>query len=133
MKEIVNLDSLMNGALNERYNTEIKKILENIYDPNTDPKVKRSITLTLTLAPNQNRDAAEMECNVKVKLAPPVPVKQTVFITQNDDGSVHALENNGQLPGQVDMYGHVNQPGEATLGADTEIPDVVEFRRSKEG
>lgn len=111
-------------------------MLANIYDPNTDPKKKRQLTLTLTLIPNANRDAAEMECNVKVVLAPPVPVKQTIFIHKNDDGSVHALENNGQLPGQVDMYGNINEPGEATFNqqdAAGDIPEIIRIPKTQEG
>jgi phage-related tail fiber protein len=137
MKEITNLDQLMNGALNERFNSEIKKVWRNVLDPNTDPKAKRKLTVTISLRPNQNRDAAEMEADVKVLLAPPVPIQQTVYVHQNDDGSVHAMENNGQLPGQVDMYGNINEPGEATFNAPDpetgEIPSVVQFKRKQEG
>ena len=137
MKEIQNLDQLMNGALNERFNSEIKKVWDNVLDPNTDPKAKRKLVMTITMKPNANRDAAEMEAEVNVKLAPPVPIQQTVYVHRNDDGSVHALENNGQLPGQVDLYGNVNQPGEATFNQPDpeigEIPDVVQFKRKQEG
>jgi len=137
VKEITNLDQLMNGALNERFNSEIKKVWKNVLDPNTDPKAKRKLVMTITMKPNANRDAAEMEAEVTVKLAPPVPIQQTVYVHQNDDGSVHALENNGQLPGQVDMYGNINEPGEATFNApdpDTgEIPSLVQFKKKQEG
>ena len=137
MKEITNLDQLMNGALTERFNSEIKKVWKNVLDPNTDPKAKRKLTMTITLKPNANRDAADMEADVTVKLAPPVAIQQTVYVHQNDDGSIHAMENNGQLPGQVDMYGHVNEPGQAVFNAPDpetgEIPGVVQFKRKQEG
>lgn len=129
MKEITSLDTLMNGALNERFNSEMRKLLENIYDPNTDPIKKRKLVMTLSIQPSANRDSAQIESDVKIVLAPPVPHKQTIFIAQTDDGRVHAVENNGQLPGQVDMDGGVNEPCEAYFGDASEIPAVIEFNK----
>lgn len=47
MFEITNLSEMSNGAVNERFNYELQKVVENICDPNTDPKKKRKITLTM--------------------------------------------------------------------------------------
>lgn len=115
-REIKSLDQVMNGAVNERFKTELEKVWQNIFDPNTNPEQKRSVTLTFTFKPNQNRDAAAMSFNVSSKVAPPVPVQQTVLMYQRDDGSVIVTERTEQIPGQMDMEGQ-EQP----------LPRVVEF------
>ena len=115
-REIKSLDQVMNGAVNERFQTELAKVWKNIFDPNTDPEQKRSVTLTFTFKPNSNRDAASMSFDVKSKVASPVPVQQTVLLYQRDDGSVIVTERTDQIPGQLDMEGNEQR-----------IPNVVEF------
>lgn len=116
-REIKSLDQVMDGAVNERFKRELDKVWGNIFDPNTNPEQKHSVTLTFTFKPNQNRDAASMSFDVKSKLAPPVPVQQTVLMYQRDDGSVIVTERTDQIPGQIDMEGNVQA-----------APNVVEFK-----
>ncbi len=115
-REIKSLDQVMNGAVNERFKTELEKVWKNIFDPNTNPEQKRSVTLTFTFKPNQNRDAASMSFNVNSKIASPIPVQQTVLMYQRDDGSVVVTERTEQVPGQMDIDGNEQR-----------IPHVVEF------
>jgi len=105
-RQIRNLDELMDGALTERFNTELKRVLENVFDPNTDTKKKRGISINITIAPNERRDAAEFKVEVKSVLAPPVPNAQTVFLSMDDKtGTVTATEITNQTPGQMNMEG----------------------------
>lgn len=115
-REIKSLDQVMNGAVNERFQAELSKVWQNIFDPNTNPEQKRSVTLTFTFKPNQNRDAASMSFNVSSKVAAPIPVQQTVLMYQRDDGSVIVTERTEQIPGQLDIEGHEQR-----------VPRVVEF------
>ena len=134
MREIKNLDTLMDGALTERFNQEFKKVLQNVFDPNTDPKKKRKLTMIVSVTPNERRDAADLQVDVTTTLAAHVPTTQTVFISMQDDGTVHALEQTGQLPGQIDMDGNVNIPNEVNFGgetAPTDMPDVINFNERK--
>lgn len=114
-REIRRLDELMDGALTERFNYEMERVLQNVFDPNTDPKSKRGITITISIAPNERRDAADFKIDVKSRLASPMPVAQTVLIAQSDDGSVTATEITGQVPGQMNIEG------------DEFIPRMVKF------
>ena len=102
-REIKSLDQVMNGAVNERFQTELAKVWKNIFDPNTDPEQKRSVTLTFTFKPNSNRDAASMSFDVKSKVASPVPVQQTVLLYQRDDGSVIVTERTDRIPNVVEF------------------------------
>lgn len=71
------LDLLMGGAVQERFRIALAEVLANIRDPNTRATEKRSITLTLTLAPYATRDTAQMDVTVKTKLAAAAPAETT--------------------------------------------------------
>jgi len=114
-RQIGKLDELMDGALTERFNYEMERVLQNVFDVNTNPKAKRQIQIVIDITPNERRDAAEFKVDVKSKVAPPIAVAQTVMLYQDDDGNVTATELTGQVPGQMDMDGNVN------------IPKVVQF------
>lgn len=114
-REIRRLDELMDGALTERFNYEMERVLQNVFDPNTEPQSKRSITITIGIAPNERRDAAEFKIEVKSRLAQTKAVSQTMLINQSDDGVVTATELTGQVPGQMNIEG------------DEFIPRVVSF------
>lgn len=110
MEKVISLDALMNGAVSERVINEINRALENVFDPNTDAKATREVVLTLKMKPNTNRDGAEWRYDTKVKLAPLSSLSQTVFMRKQDDGSVAVFDQNGQLPGQIDINGDENTP-----------------------
>lgn len=114
-RQIKKLDELMDGALTERFNYEMERVLNNVFDMNTDPRKKRQVQIVIDITPNERRDAAEFKVDVKSKLAPPVAIAQTVMIYQDDSGNVTATEITNAIPGQIDMDGDIN------------IPRVVEF------
>jgi len=117
-RQIRNLDELMDGALTERFNYEMDRVLQNVFDPNTNAKQKRQIQIVIDITANERRDAAEFKIDVKSKLAPPVPVSQTVFLAMDDHGNVTATEITNQVPGQVSMEG------------ETVLPKVLEFKNN---
>lgn len=119
-RQIKQLDELMDGALTERFNMEMERVLGNVFDPNTNPKAKRQIQIVIDIAPNERRDAAEFRVDVKSKIAPPVAIAQTVFLHMDDSGNVTATEMTKEVPGQIDMEGNA-QP----------LPRVVEFSSAK--
>lgn len=47
----LNLSQLANGGIQEKINSELEKVLDNIMDPNTSPKEKRKLVITLTFPP----------------------------------------------------------------------------------
>ncbi len=119
-KQIKQLDELMDGALTERFNHEMERVLNNVFDQNTNPKAKRQIQIVIDIAPNERRDAAEFKVDVKSKIAPPVAIAQTVILHQDDDGNVTATEMTTQIPGQIDFEGNTQA-----------LPRVVEFGGSE--
>ena len=114
------LDVLMNGAVQEKFGSALREVLANVRDPNTSATVKRSITLTITIAPSAGRDVAEMSVQTKTKLAPPNTASSTIYLAYGDDGSVTATEKLDQVPGQLSMSGD-----------ETPLPNVVTFESQK--
>ena len=115
-RQIKSLDQLMDGAVAERFNSELTKIWSNIYDLRTDPEKVREISLKFKFKPNSKRDAATMTYDVTVKLASPEPISQTVLMRQKDDGTVAVSEVTDQIPGQIDVDGN-----------EAPTPRVIEF------
>ena len=111
------LDLLMGGAVQERFRIALAEVLANIRDPNTRATEKRSITLTLTLAPYATRDTAQMDVTVKTKLAAAAPAETTVYLAYS---LVTASEKVDQIPGQIDMDGR-----------EAPTPNIVTFETKK--
>lgn len=65
----LNLSQLANGGIQEKINSELEKVLDNIMDPNTSPKEKRKLVITLTFSPNEDRSLITTEDNIKPSLA----------------------------------------------------------------
>lgn len=103
MKNIRSLDDLMDGAALQRFNKCLREVLANIFDPNTDAKKTRKITLTLTIKPDKSRDTAKFYLDCRSSLAPIEPREANIFLSRDDRGNVSAQEVGNQIPGQVEM------------------------------
>lgn len=95
------LSSLANGEIQEKLDRELQKIFDNIHDPNTKAKDKRTVTLKLEFTPDEKRQAIEVSSNISVKLANLKDVTMTV-LTDRDltTGAVVAKELKSNMPGQ---------------------------------
>lgn len=102
MANLIDLNKIANGALLEMANREMKKILENIADPNTKESAKRSLTITLTFEPSKGRDVASTDIQVKSKLVPRNGAS-TNFIIGEDSNGVTGGEMKSNIPGQLYM------------------------------
>lgn len=103
MKAISSLDDLMNGAAVERFNKCLKEVLNNIFDPNTDAKKTRKITMTLTIKPDKSRNSAKFYLDVRSGLAPIEPYEVNTMLSRDDRGNVSAAEFGNQIPGQASI------------------------------
>lgn len=99
----LNIANLAKGALLERADIEIKKVLENISDKNTDWKKSRKVTLTLDFkAMDESREAIKVDLQAKSSVAPYNPVSTQIFIDKNENGEVVAQEFvKGQMKDQI--------------------------------
>lgn len=104
-RPIDSLDQLMDGGVRERFNDALRKVWDNVYDPNTNPTAAREITMKVKIKPSERRDAAAFSVDIMPKLAPPISLSQTVMLQLNGDGSITATERTDQIPGQMNMDG----------------------------
>lgn len=101
MKNIVDLNSFANGALAEKVNIELQKVLENIADPNTDPKKARSVTVNIVLKSNENRSLATVTVETKCKISPAKAIETELLIDMGTNGKITGAELKSGAPGQM--------------------------------
>ena len=76
----INLNAFADGALLDRVNNDLQKIMENIYDPNTDAKKARKLNITITLSPDKNREVIATDIATKITLASASSVSTTMLV-----------------------------------------------------
>ena len=90
------------GAIQERADYEMTRILENILDYNTSPTAKRKLVITLELKPDDSRQNISVSCTAKSTLAATNPVTTALYVAGYDT----IVEMVPQIPGQMDMDGN---------------------------
>lgn len=153
MKEqSLSIDTLCGGAVQERINRGLRKVADNILDPNTEAKKKRSITVKLTFTPNEDdREDVMVDASVLWSLAPEESAKTQLFVNKDIANNNITIQEHarGEIKGQLsfDDIGFVieepeEEPTKEELGFDPdtgEILDekkaheVIDFRAVKEG
>jgi uncharacterized protein YuzE len=110
MSKIVDLNSFANGAMAERFNQELQKVLDNIVDPNTDPKKSRRVTLTVTITSNENRELANVSVKADSKLSPARNIETQLLMDYDSNGKVTGAELKSGAKGQtyIDPEGDVS-------------------------
>lgn len=93
------------GAIQERVDYEVSKVIDNILDINTEATAKRKITLTVELKPDENRQFIRVNASAKSTLAPVVPIGTTLGIAADENGEMVIVESVPQVPGQISMDG----------------------------
>ena len=108
MNEQNQRDSIMSmarGALEERVDYEMDKVIQNILDPNTKATAKRKITLTIELTPDDERRTIGVSVTAKSTLAATNPVATALYVTSDGNGELVVAEMVPQVPGQMNMDG----------------------------
>lgn len=108
MRQIIDLNTFASGALAEKVNIELQKVLENIADPNTDHKKARKVTVTMTLKANEKRNLASVLVDAKSALSPAVGVESELMIDFTPDGKITGAELKSGIRGQA----YINDDGE---------------------
>lgn len=100
------------GAIQERADYEITRLLGNILDPNTSATAKRKLTITLELKPDDDRQSIAVSVTAKSALAPTNPVVTSLYVA--DETTI--VEMVPQVPGQI-----------AVDGGEQEAPPVLKL------
>ena len=108
------------GAILERVDYEMGRVLDNILDPNTKPTGKRKITISLELVPSADRRTITVLTTAKATLVPTDPVTTSLDITnQPSTGEMVVAEMVPQVPGQT-----------ALDGTEQAQPKILNFKRA---
>lgn len=95
------ISSIANGAINERFQEELSKVIKNIEDPNTEAKTKRKIVITLELTPNETRDIVSTKINTKSNLAPSYSIGTNMFVGRENGKTICYEISKQAMPGQL--------------------------------
>ena len=110
------------GAILERVDYEMGKVIDNILDPNTKPAGKRKITVGLELIPSADRKTITVQTTAKSTLVPTDPSTTSLYITnQPGTGEMVVAEMVPQVPGQLGMD-----------GGEQDRPKVLKFTNIKQ-
>lgn len=141
-KEKLTLASMCGGGVQERINRCLAKISDNILDPNTEAKKKRTLTIQITFTPDEDdREDVSVDVATNVKLAPETGLSTQLWINKDfKSGEVSITEHaKGQIKGQLtlDELGmetkpeSMEPPTAEELGCDPETGEVIEPEKSE--
>lgn len=108
MNKQMNRESILRmaaGAIEEKVDYEVTRVIDNILDLNTDPKAKRKISITLTFLPDAERKHISIQAEAKSTLAPTAAVATSMMITADGNGEMVVAEMVPQIPGQMNING----------------------------
>lgn len=97
--------SMAQGAIEEKVNYEVSRVIDNILDMNTKPDAKRKITITLEFSPDSERKHIHIAASAKSTLVPTAAVSTALMITSDGNGEMVIAEMVPQIPGQLNLNG----------------------------
>jgi|SRR5690625_828254 len=127
-----NIAELQEGAVQEKIEKEVERIMSNILDLDTDATKKRKLTITIDFTPDENRQVIGIDAQVKSTLAPQVSVGTTMLAGRNmDTGFIEARELNSGTPGQT----FIDDSGDLKTDVGDPIDDegnIIDFNKNRQ-
>jgi len=109
MSTQLNYESLGEDGLGEIANVALAQIVNNIGDPNTEPKAVRELTIKVKFKPNEQRNMPTLTYAVTSKLAPVKPVEIMAMVDRGADGlDTLFIPEIGTRPDQLELP--INNP-----------------------
>ena len=93
------------GAIEEKVDYEVTRVIDNILDLNTKPDAKCKITITLEFSPDSERKHIGLNVTAKSTLCPTAATSTSLCITADGNGEMVVAEMVPQIPGQLAMDG----------------------------
>ena len=128
-----NISELAEGAVQEKIDQEVRKIVANILDVNTAFKPSRKLIIDVEFSSDSTRQVIETNVTVKSKLPPSESVSALMMAGRDEAGYIHAAELKSSAPGQ--MYFDAN---DSTLKTDVGVPveeiedgGIIDFKSRK--
>lgn len=114
------LMQMAKGAIQERVDYEVSRVVDNILDMNTEATKKRKVVLTIEMVPDEDRRVVKVAASAKSTLAPVTPVGTSLVITGDGNGEMILAEIVPQVPGQLSMD-----------GKEQEVPKILKIAAQK--
>lgn len=92
------------GAIGERLDYELSKVVDNISDLNTKAEAVRKLTVTISMKPDSERRNVSMSTQIKSTLVPTNNIETALYLSESDEGKA-LVEMTPQIPGQMLMDG----------------------------
>lgn len=128
-----NISNLADGAVQEKIDQEVRKVVANILDVNTAFKPSRKLIIDVEFSSDSTRQVIETNVTVKSKIQPSESVSTLMMAGRDDAGYIQAAELKSNTPGQ--MYFDAN---DSTLKTDVGVPvdeieggAVIDFNQRK--
>ena len=93
------------GAIKERVDSEVARIVENIFNPNTDASKKRQLVIKVEFTPNNDRSYVQIKATAESKLQPFSAIQTAISVGVDSNGEFHAVEMVPNVPGQMSFDG----------------------------
>ncbi|HDU0722991.1 TPA: hypothetical protein REO55_000224 [Staphylococcus pseudintermedius] len=105
----VKLSELGQGALQELFESELEKVIENINDINTDPTKKRKITMTIDIKSDEYREIIFADVKVKSNLVSmdSTGIKLFNIVDKNGERVVNELRSGAKGQAFIDDDGSI--------------------------
>lgn len=93
------------GAIMERVDYEMAKIIENILDENTKATGARELTVKIKFTPDDKREVIKADTVASSKLQPTNAIVTALYLGKDCNGVIGATEMTPQIPGQMNVTG----------------------------
>ena len=87
---LLTLEGIADRAAAELFQHAVEQVLENMIDPNTDPKKARTIALKFTFEPTEDSKAADVTVECATKIAGIRPQMTRVYVGRHEGRTVAA-------------------------------------------
>lgn len=121
---MVDLNEFADGALAARFNEELQKVLENISDPNTDPKKARTLTVQVKIYGDDKRDVVNASVIAKSKLLHAKEADTKLLMGMDERGNIIGQELKSGIKDQF----FIDQDGDVASDIGEK---VISFKESK--
>lgn len=88
----ISIDSIAGGALVEKLNIELRRLAENVQDPNTKADAVRTVTIQIRVKPDETRQIGSTEISVKSSLAPSKGIPTSFVFDLDNEGNAVVKE-----------------------------------------
>ena len=81
--EVITIATICNGGVPEVFERELREVLANIADPNTDAEKARGLTIRFVFKPLEDRSGASASFTCKPTLQPVQVAKSQLFLSRH--------------------------------------------------